>query len=71
VVNRAATFVFFVGDRFFGVITAIVPGKEAARYSFTSTLPVHLLGKLAPKLMPLVDERAAPRAKAKAPAGST
>ena len=57
VMNRAATFVFFIGDRFFGVITAIVPGPEAAGYSFTSTLPVHLLAKLAPQLMPLVGER--------------
>ena len=56
VVNRAATFVFFIGDRFFGVITAIVPGPEAAGYTFTSTLPVHLLAKLAPQLMPLVDK---------------
>jgi membrane peptidoglycan carboxypeptidase len=65
VVNRAATFVFFVGDRFFGVITAIVPGRDAAGYTFTSTLPVHLLAKLAPQLMPLVGAPA-PRASAHA-----
>jgi membrane peptidoglycan carboxypeptidase len=79
VVNRAATFVFFIGERFFGVITAIVPGPEAAHYSFTSTLPVHLLSKLAPQLMPLVGGRGAPaprpdstpRAKPKGPPAGT
>jgi membrane peptidoglycan carboxypeptidase len=39
VVSRAATFVFFLGDRFFGVVTAYVTGPEAARYHFTSALP--------------------------------
>jgi membrane peptidoglycan carboxypeptidase len=55
VMNRAATFVFFLGDRFFGTVTAYVPGPEAARYSFTSALPVQLLKTLAPALKPLVD----------------
>jgi membrane peptidoglycan carboxypeptidase len=56
VMNRAATFVFFVGDRFFGAITAYVPGGEAASYDFTSALPVQLLKHLAPILMPLLEE---------------
>ncbi len=29
-VNRSATFVFFLGDRFFGTMTAFVPGADAA-----------------------------------------
>jgi membrane peptidoglycan carboxypeptidase len=50
VVSRAATFVFFLGDRFFGVVTAYVTGPEAARYQFTSALPVQVLKSLAPIL---------------------
>jgi hypothetical protein len=53
VVNRAATFVFMIDERFFGTITAYVPGSEAARYHFTSALPVQVLKFLAPKLQPL------------------
>jgi hypothetical protein len=52
VVSRAATFVFFLGDRFFGVVTAYVTGPEAARYQFTSALPVQVLKSLAPILTP-------------------
>lgn len=55
VVNRVATFVFFIDDRFFGTITAFVPGAEAARYEFTSGLPVRLLGHMMPLLEPLLD----------------
>ena len=52
VVSRAATFVFFLGDRFYGVVTAYVTGPEAARYQFTSALPVQVLKGLAPTLTP-------------------
>jgi membrane peptidoglycan carboxypeptidase len=55
VVARTATFVFFIGDRFFGTITAHVRGPEAARYRFTSALPSQLLKSLAPTLQPLID----------------
>ncbi|MBF0100659.1 MAG: transglycosylase domain-containing protein [Desulfobacterales bacterium] len=54
-VNRTATFVFFIGERFYGTITAFVPGKEAAHYSFTSSLPLAVLKFLGPTLMPLID----------------
>lgn len=54
VVNRTATFVFYVGDRFFGVITAHVHGPEAAEYRFTSALPAQLLKILTPSLSPLL-----------------
>lgn len=53
VVNRTATFVFFIGDRFYGTISAYVPGESAADYTFTSSLPVELLRQLAPQLLPL------------------
>jgi hypothetical protein len=42
-IDRTAVFVFYIEDRFFGVITAFVPGKEASDYGFTSSLPVSIL----------------------------
>jgi membrane peptidoglycan carboxypeptidase len=54
-VSRTATFVFFVGDRYFGVITAYVPGQGAQNYNFTSALPVQILKNLAPELNPYLD----------------
>ena len=50
VVNRTATMVFFLGDRFFGTMTALVPGEEAAKYRFTSSLPAQLLKEMGPAL---------------------
>ncbi|MCB1853525.1 MAG: transglycosylase domain-containing protein [Halieaceae bacterium] len=55
VVNRVATFVFQIDERFFGTITAFVPGAEAENYRFTSGLPVRLLAALMPTLSPLID----------------
>ena len=55
VVDRTGTFVFFLGDRFFGTVTAYVPGPEAARFSFTSGLAVQLLKMLEPELKPLLN----------------
>jgi membrane peptidoglycan carboxypeptidase len=52
-INRTATFVFLIGDRFFGTVTAYVPGPEADKFSFTSALPVQLFRELAPSLAPL------------------
>jgi hypothetical protein len=54
-VNRTATFVFVIGDRFFGTLTAYVHEPYAARYDFTSALSVQLLNSLAPALQPLLD----------------
>ena len=56
VLGRTATFVFILGDRFFGALTAYVSGKEAMNYAFTSALPVELLRRLGPTLRPLLDE---------------
>ncbi|MBI2318967.1 MAG: glycosyl transferase family 51, partial [Betaproteobacteria bacterium] len=58
VVNRAATFVFFIGERHFGAVTAFVPGSQAAAYDFTSALPVQILKAMAPILRPLLRPRA-------------
>lgn len=52
-VDRTATFVFFLGDRFFGTVTAYVRGPEAAKYRFTSALSVQLLKALQPEITPL------------------
>lgn len=52
-VSRTATFVFFAGDRFHGVVTAHVQGPEAAEYRFTSSLPVQVLKSLEPILEPV------------------
>ncbi|MGZ8288492.1 MAG: transglycosylase domain-containing protein [Telluria sp.] len=54
-VNRSATFVFNIGERFFGSMTAYVAGPRAADYDFTSALPVQLLATLAPSLMPMIE----------------
>jgi hypothetical protein len=54
-VDRTATFVFFLGDRLYGTVTAFVPGAQAASYHFTSSLAVLLLTKLAPELQALIE----------------
>lgn len=50
--SRTATFVFLVGERWFGAVTAHVSGRAAEDYTFTSALPAHLLKLLAPKVLP-------------------
>jgi len=60
-VNRSATFVFNIGERFFGSMTAYVHGPESKNYDFTSALPVQLLVVLAPSLMPLIEPNAPPK----------
>ena len=54
-VDRTATFVFFLGDRLYGTVTAFVPGSQAASYHFTSSLAVLLLTTLAPELQALIE----------------
>ncbi|MDB5051160.1 MAG: rane carboxypeptidase [Fibrobacteres bacterium] len=56
-VNRTATFVFFLGDRFFGTLTAHVHGQKADNYGFTSSLPVAILKLMGPSLMPMLQPR--------------
>ncbi len=55
VVNRTGTFVFYIGDHFFGTITAHVAGEDAADYKFTSALSAQMLKALAPILNPLIN----------------
>ncbi len=54
VVNRTATFAFFMGNDFFGVMTVFVPGEAAADYKFTSGLAVQIVKAMEPALRPLV-----------------
>jgi membrane peptidoglycan carboxypeptidase len=54
VVNRTATFAFYMGDKFFGTVTAHVQGPDAAKYDFTSALAAELLKALAPAIEPMV-----------------
>jgi membrane peptidoglycan carboxypeptidase len=55
VMNRTGTFVFYIGDRFFGTITAHVAGEDAEDYVFTSALSAQMLKILAPIINPVVN----------------
>ncbi|MGK2953132.1 MAG: transglycosylase domain-containing protein [Thiobacillus sp.] len=52
VVNRTATFVFYLGDRHFGTLTALVQGEQAGQFGFTSSLTAQILKILLPQLQP-------------------
>lgn len=54
VMNRAATFAFFMGTDFFGVMTVFVPGEAADEYKFTSALAVQIVKAMESALRPLV-----------------
>jgi hypothetical protein len=49
-VSRTSGFVFYIGDRHFGVVTAAVSGSAAADYRFTSALPLAVLKVLTPEI---------------------
>jgi membrane peptidoglycan carboxypeptidase len=61
--NRTSTFVFYIGDRFFGTVVAYVPGPQATSFTFTSSLVTSLLKIVGPSLTPLLDERDAAAAR--------
>ncbi len=52
VVNRTGTFVFYLGDRYFGTLTALVPGEIAGQFGYTSALTAQILKTLLPQLQP-------------------
>ena len=56
VVDRTATFVFVIDNRFFGSLTAFTHEPYAARYSYTSAMAVQLLKSIGPQLAPLIDQ---------------
>jgi len=53
--SRTATFVFFLGERHFGTLTAFIAGSEAGHYTFTSALPVQVLRSMSPILQPYLE----------------
>lgn len=55
VVNRTATFAFYLGERHFGTLTVLVPGEEAGQFGFTSSLTAQILKVLLPRLQPHLD----------------
>ena len=55
-VSRTATFVFMIGDRFYGTIVAYVSGPKSASYKFTSALAVQIFKDLEPQLKTLFAE---------------
>lgn len=52
--NRTATFVFYLGDKYFGTLTAFVPGSKSDDFSFTSALPLQVMKGMMPILSPYV-----------------
>jgi membrane peptidoglycan carboxypeptidase len=54
VMNRTATFAFYLGNRFFGVMTVFVPGEAAADFHFTSAIAVQIVKDMEPALRALV-----------------
>ena len=62
VVNRSATFMFLLGDKYFGTLVAYVPGEDAAKYHFTSALATQILKSLMPTLSALFDAEKSARA---------
>ncbi len=54
-ISRSATFVFFIEDRFFGTMTAFVEGENTDEFTFTSSLPVTVVGHMLPLLDPLIE----------------
>lgn len=59
VVSRSATFVFLIGDRYYGTLMAYVREPYAANYRFTSALPTQLLKSLGPAVLALLDQKLA------------
>jgi hypothetical protein len=53
-INRTASFVFVIGDRFFGMVSAYVEGEEAGKFTFTSSLALQAFRNIAPAVEPLV-----------------
>jgi membrane peptidoglycan carboxypeptidase len=57
VVSRSGTFMFMIGDRYFGTMMVYVGEPYAEKYKFTSAMPTQLLKTLAPTLIPMLDGR--------------
>ncbi len=57
--NRTATLVFYIGESYFGTLTAYVAGNAADKFSFTSALPSQVLKGMAPMIAPYLGDDAA------------
>jgi membrane peptidoglycan carboxypeptidase len=55
-ISRSATFVFLLGERFFGTLTVYVGEPDARKYSFTSALAVRTLRALGPQVAAMVTD---------------
>jgi hypothetical protein len=64
VVNRTATFVFYLGDHHFGTLTALVQGEQAGQFGYTSSLTAQILKTLLPQLQPHLGLKPPPAPKA-------
>ena len=53
-INRTASFVFVIGEHYFGMISAYVDGEAAGDYSFTSSLALQAFRGVAKAIEPLV-----------------
>lgn len=53
-VNRTSTFVFYIGERWFGSITIYVDKDEAEHSTFTSSLAVGLMNLLSQEIKPII-----------------
>ncbi|MGL4833798.1 MAG: hypothetical protein ACRCXH_05230, partial [Shewanella sp.] len=54
--NRTATFVFYLGDDYFGTLTAFVPGSKSDDFSFTSALPLQVMKGMMPIITPYLQQ---------------
>ncbi|MGE0773988.1 MAG: penicillin-binding transpeptidase domain-containing protein [Sphingomonadaceae bacterium] len=52
--SRTATFVFVIGERYYGTVTAFVEGPAADQYNFTSALPAQLFKAHAPVIEQMI-----------------
>ncbi|HEX9719259.1 MAG TPA: transglycosylase domain-containing protein [Ramlibacter sp.] len=62
IVDRSATFVFLIGEKYFGTVMVYAHEPFAAKYRFTSALPVQLLKSLLPVILPMLEQGACSRA---------
>lgn len=69
-VNRTAVFVFVIGNRFYGTLTAYAHEPYAARYDYTSAMAVQLLKSLGPTLAPVLEAKDAPTQATRASVGT-
>jgi len=66
--SRTAAVVFQIDDRYYGTLTAVVDGRQAENYRFTSALPLAVLKLLAPEMeRHLLDDAADEASAAAAP----